>query len=159
MRGFEERANYMVDNADRALEDLLSRKDSEFDNYIKKEPLGTIFVIAPWNYPFNTSVNSIVPSLLSGNTVILKHSSQTPRCAELIFQAFENTGIPEGVFQFIHTDHKACEKIISDSRIAHVVFTGSVRGGQEVKKYIGTRFINAGLELSLIHISEPTRPY
>ena len=51
MRGFEERANYMVDNSDRALKDLVSRKDSEFDNYIKKEPLGTIFVIAPWNYP------------------------------------------------------------------------------------------------------------
>ena len=64
MKGFEERANYMIDNADRALEDIVSKKDKEFDNYVKKEPLGTLFVIAPWNYPFNTSVNSIVPSLL-----------------------------------------------------------------------------------------------
>merc|ERR1711991_1046813 len=68
----------MIDNADRALSRVVSVKNDEFDNYIKKEPLGTIFVIAPWNYPFNTSVNSIVPSLLAGNAVILKHSSQTP---------------------------------------------------------------------------------
>ena len=72
MRGFEERAKFMIDNSDKALEDVISKKDNEFDNFIKKEPLGTIFVIAPWNYPFNTSVNSIVPSLLSGNAVILK---------------------------------------------------------------------------------------
>ena len=105
MRGFEERANYMIDNADRALEDLVSRKDSEFDNYIKKEPLGTIFVIAPWNYPFNTSVNSIVPSLLSGNTVILKHSSQTPLCAEQLFDAATKASLPKNIFQFLHLNH------------------------------------------------------
>src|SRR5210317_372177 len=93
------------------------------------------------------ATNTIVPALLAGNTMVLKHSSQTPRCAELIAQALENTGLPEGVFQFVHTDHQACEKIISDPRIAHVVFTGSVKGGQEVKRYIGTRFINVGLEL------------
>ena len=73
MRGFEERAKYMIKNSDRALEIVESKKDSEFDNYIRKEALGVIFVIAPWNYPYNTSVNSIVPSLLSGNAVILKH--------------------------------------------------------------------------------------
>ena len=78
MRGFEERAKFMINNSDKALENVTSKKDNEFDNFIKKEPLGTIFVIAPWNYPFNTSVNSIVPSLLAGNAVILKHSSQTP---------------------------------------------------------------------------------
>ena len=147
LRGFEERSRHMVDIAKDSLQNLPATQNEEFDNYIYKTPLGVIFVMAPWNYPIITATNTIVPAIISGNSLILKHSSQTPRCAELIFQAFENTGIPEGVFQFIHTDHKACEKIISDSRIAHVVFTGSVRGGQEVKKYIGTRFINAGLEL------------
>ncbi len=147
MRGFEERANYMIDNADRALEDVVSRKDSEFDNYIKKEPLGTIFVIAPWNYPFNTSVNSIVPSLLSGNTVILKHSSQTPLCAEQLFDAATKASLPKNIFQFLHLDHTSTSKVISDHRINHVLFTGSVSGGKEIKKSIGTRFIGAGLEL------------
>ena len=147
MRGFEERANYMINNADRALEDVVSRKDSEFDNYIKKEPLGTIFVIAPWNYPFNTSVNSIVPSLLSGNTVILKHSSQTPLCAEQLFDAAIKASLPKNIFQFLHLDHSSTSKVISDNRINHVLFTGSVSGGKEIKKSIGTRFIGAGLEL------------
>ena len=147
MRGFEERANYMINNADRALEDVISRKDNEFDNYIKKEPLGTIFVIAPWNYPFNTSVNSIVPSLLSGNTVILKHSSQTPLCAEQLFDAATKASMPKHIFQFLHLDHSSTSKVISDHRISHVLFTGSVSGGKEIKKSIGTRFIGAGLEL------------
>ena len=147
MRGFEERANYMIENADRALEDIISKKDKEFDNYVKKEPLGTIFVIAPWNYPFNTSVNSIVPSLLSGNTVILKHSSQTPLCAEQLFDAANKASLPKNIFQFLHLDHSSTSRVISDSRINHVLFTGSVSGGKEVKKSIGTRFIGAGLEL------------
>ena len=147
LRGFEERSRHMVKIAKESLRNIPATKNDEFDNYIYKSPLGVIFVMAPWNYPIITATNTIVPALLAGNTILIKHSSQTPRCAELIAQAFENTGLPEGVFQFVHTDHQACEKIISDPRIAHVVFTGSVRGGQEVKKYIGTRFINVGLEL------------
>jgi len=147
MRGFEERAKYMIENADRALEIVESKKDSEFDNYIRKEALGVIFVIAPWNYPYNTSVNSIVPSLLSGNAVILKHSSQTPLCAEQLFKASEKTGLPKNIFQFLHLDHASTSKIIGDKRIDHVLFTGSVSGGREVKRAIGDRFIGVGLEL------------
>ena len=147
LRGFEERSRHMVEIAKETLRDIPATKNDEFDNYIYKSPLGVIFVMAPWNYPIITATNTIVPALLAGNTIVIKHSSQTPRCAELISKAFDNTGLPEGVFQFVHTDHQACEKIIADPRIAHVVFTGSVRGGQEVKKYIGTRFINVGLEL------------
>jgi len=147
LRGFEERSRHMVKIAKESLQNIPATKNDEFDNYIYKSPLGVIFVMAPWNYPIITATNTIVPALLAGNTILIKHSSQSPRCAELISQAFENTGLPEGVFQFVHTDHQSCEKIISDNRIAHVVFTGSVKGGQEVKRYIGTRFINVGLEL------------
>ena len=147
LRGFEERSRHMVEIAEESLQNIPSRKNNEFDNYIYKSPLGVIFVMAPWNYPIITATNTIVPALLSGNTLLLKHSSQTPMCAELLSKAFENTGLPEGVFQFVHTNHEACKKIIADPRVSHVVFTGSVRGGQEIKKYIGTRFINVGLEL------------
>jgi len=147
MNGFEERARYMIENSEKALEKIISKKNDEFDNFITKDPLGTIFIIAPWNYPYNTSVNSIVPSLLAGNSVILKHSSQTPLCAEQLFKAAKLSDIPEGVFQFLHLDHQSTSKIISDNRIDHVLFTGSVSGGREVKKAIGERFINAGLEL------------
>tara|TARA_Y100001970_G_scaffold292896_1_gene436445 strand:+ start:33 stop:1412 length:1380 start_codon:yes stop_codon:yes gene_type:complete len=147
MNGFEERARYMIEKSEEALEKVISKKNDEFDNFISKDPLGTIFIIAPWNYPYNTSVNSIVPSLLSGNTVILKHSSQTPLCAEQLFKASKASGLPSGVFQFLHLDHKSTSEIISDERIDHVLFTGSVSGGRQVKKAIGERFINAGLEL------------
>ena len=147
MKGFEERARYMIDKSEQALENIISKKNDEFDNFITKDPLGTIFIVAPWNYPYNTSVNSIVPSLLSGNSVILKHSSQTPLCAEQLFKAAKLSDIPEGVFQFLHLDHESTSKIISDERIDHVLFTGSVSGGRQVKKAIGERFINAGLEL------------
>ena len=145
LRGFEERAKYMIDNAERALDKVISKNDNEFDNYVSKDPLGTIFVIAPWNYPYNTSVNSIVPSLLAGNCVILKHSSQTPLCAEQLLKAAKKSGIPDNVFQILHLDHASTSKIIADHRINHILFTGSVSGGREVKKAIGTRFIGAGL--------------
>ena len=147
MRGFEERARYMIDKSKQALENVISKKNEEFDNFISKDPLGTIFIIAPWNYPYNTSVNSVIPSLLSGNTVILKHSSQTPLCAEQLFKASKLSGLPEGVFQFLHLDHNSTSKIIADERVDHVLFTGSVSGGREVKRSIGERFINVGLEL------------
>ena len=147
MRGFEERARYMIEKSDQALESIISKKDNEFDNFISKDPLGTIFIIAPWNYPYNTSVNSVVPSLLAGNCVILKHSSQTPLCAEQLDKASKISGMPKGVFQFLHLDHNSTSKIIADNRIDHVLFTGSVSGGRQIKKAIGERFINAGLEL------------
>ena len=147
MRGFKERALYMIEKSDEALQRIISKKDSEFDNFVSKDPLGTIFIIAPWNYPYNTSVNSIVPSLLAGNCVILKHSSQTPLCAEQLNKALIDSAIPDGVFQYLHLDHASTSKIISDNRIDHVLFTGSVSGGRQVKKAIGERFINAGLEL------------
>ena len=147
MRGFEERARYMIETSDQALENIISKKNNEFDNFISKDPLGTIFIIAPWNYPYNTSVNSVVPSLLAGNCVILKHSSQTPLCAEQLYKAAKSSGVPTGVFQFLHLDHNSTSKIIADNRIDHVLFTGSVSGGKQVKKAIGERFINAGLEL------------
>ena len=146
MRGFEERAKYMIDNADKALQKVISKNDSEFDNFIEKDPLGTIFVIAPWNYPYNTSVNSIVPSLLAGNCVILKHSSQTPLCAEQLLKASKKLVCLKMFFKY-YIDHSSTSKVIADSRIDHVLFTGSVSGGIEVKKAIGTRFIGAGLEL------------
>ena len=104
MRGFEERARYMIEKSDQALKNIISKKDDEFDNFISKDPLGTIVIIAPWNYPYNTSVNSVVPSLLAGNCVILKHSSQTPLCAEQLYKAVKSSGLPEGVFQYLHLD-------------------------------------------------------
>jgi acyl-CoA reductase-like NAD-dependent aldehyde dehydrogenase len=104
-------------------------------------------VLAPWNYPYLTSVNAIIPALMAGNTVLLKHAQQTPLCAERYAEAFTQAGMPEGVFQYLHLDHDQVARIIGDPRISDVAFTGSVTGGKAVQKAIGERFISAGLEL------------
>jgi acyl-CoA reductase-like NAD-dependent aldehyde dehydrogenase len=146
-RGFQERLRYMVEIAPKALANITPEAKEGFKRYIKREPLGVVAVIAPWNYPYLTSVNAIVPSLLAGNTVILKHSHQTPLCADHYMQAFQEAGLPEGAFQFIELSHADMEKMIADPRINHVAFTGSVNGGHAVQKALNHKFIAPGLEL------------
>ena len=147
IRGFEQRARYMIDIAPRALADITPEAIDGFKRQIKRVPLGVCAVIAPWNYPYLTSVNCIIPALLAGNTVILKHSHQTPLVAERYAQAFAQAGLPEGVFQYLHLDHARTESLIADPRIDFVNFTGSVAGGHAVQKAISDKFIAAGLEL------------
>jgi acyl-CoA reductase-like NAD-dependent aldehyde dehydrogenase len=103
--------------------------------------------VAPWNYPYLTAINSLIPALLAGNTVIMKHASQTLLCAERFSQACEAAGFPDGVFQHIHASHSHVEKMIGDSRINFVVFTGSVNGGAAMERAAVGRFIGVGTEL------------
>ena len=146
-RGFHERALHMCEIAEEALSDIrLPRKDN-FKRFIRREPLGVVFVIAPWNYPWLTSVNAVVPALLAGNSVILKMAAQTPLVAERYLEAFRAAGLPDGVFQFLHLDHQQVAKVIGDSRIGFVAFTGSVAGGHAVQRAAAERFIPTGLEL------------
>ena len=146
-RGFKERADYMIGIAPKALADLVPEPLEGFTRFIRREPLGTVLVLAPWNYPWLTSVNSVVPALVAGNTVILKMSTQTPLVAERYQEAFDAAGLPEGVFQYLHTGHKAVARMIADERIDFVAFTGSVPGGHAVVKAASDRFIGTGLEL------------
>jgi len=145
--GVAERAFSMIEQADRALADIHLAEKPGFKRYIKRVPVGTVLVIAPWNYPYLTAINAVIPALLAGNSVILKHSAQTPLCAERLVEAFEGTGIPKGVFQFLHTDHLSTEKLIQHPNIDYVAFTGSVAGGAMVEKNAAGRFIGVGLEL------------
>ena len=147
IRGFVERASYMADIAESALADIRVEDKPGFIRFIRREPLGVALVIAPWNYPYLTAVNAVVPALLAGNPVLLKHSAQTPLCAERMVEAFVEAGLPEGVFQYLHLSHVATEHLIHSPSIAHVAFTGSVPGGQMVEQAIAGRFISAGLEL------------
>jgi len=146
-KGLKERAEYMISIAEQSLADIPVEEIQGFQRFVKREPLGTVLVLAPWNYPYLTSVNAIIPAIMAGNSVVLKHSEQTPLCAERYAEAFEFAGLPKGVFQFLHIDHKQVAKVIEDSRIDFVAFTGSVEGGKAVQKAMGKRFINAGLEL------------
>ncbi len=146
-RGFNERVVHMAGIAEGALADIEIERSDRFRRFMRREPLGVVLVIAPWNYPWLTSVNAIVPAILAGNAVILKMASQTPLVAERYAEAFAAAGLPEGVFRFVHADHAQVARLIADRRIAFVAFTGSVEGGRAVQRAAGERFIAAGLEL------------
>ena len=145
--GFEERARYMIGAAEEALAPVQVDEKAGFTRYIKRDALGVVFVIAPWNYPYLTSVNAIVPAIMAGNAVVLKHSAQTPLCAERVAEAFEAAGLPEGIFQYLHLSHADTESVIQAPQVAHICFTGSVPGGAMVEKAAAGRFIGIGLEL------------
>ena len=145
--GLAERARYMIDAADAALASIQVPEKSGFNRYIKREALGTAFVVAPWNYPYLTAINAIMPAIMAGNSVVLKHSAQTPLCAEQLFHAFQKADLPDGVFQYLHLSHADTESVIKDSRVNYVAFTGSVAGGAMVEKASSGRFIGVGLEL------------
>ncbi len=147
VNGFEERARYMIDAASAALQPLDPGPKPGFMRYIAHEPLGVIAVIAPWNYPYLTAVNAVVPALVAGNAVILKHSHQTPLCAERFAAAFEAAGVPHGVFQVLHLNHLDTARLAADRRVAGVCFTGSVEGGHAVQRALAEKFATAGLEL------------
>ena len=106
-----------------------------------------MLVVAPWNYPYLCAVNSLVPALLAGNTVVLKHATQTLLCAERMSAAFAAAGVPDGVFQHVVATHDDVASMIADPRIDFVVFTGSVEGGHVIQRRAGERFIGTGLEL------------
>jgi len=148
VRGFEERARFMIGIAADALADVpASNAMPGFTRFIRREALGTVLVIAPWNYPYLTAVNSIVPALMAGNAVVLKPSSQTPLTAERMADAFRAGGLPKGVFQYVYLDHAATDGAVRDPRVDFVAFTGSVAGGHAVQQAAAGRFTGVGLEL------------
>jgi len=146
LKGFKERADYMLSIAEKKLENIDVTKDNNFKNYIKRRALGIVFVIAPWNFPYLVAVNSIIPAMASGNTVILKHSAQTPLCAEQLYQSAKKT-LPKDVFNYLHLNHEDGLKVVSDKRINFVSFTGSVKAGYDVQRATHTKFIDMALEL------------
>ncbi len=148
VRGFEERARYMIETAPEALADIDVGPKPGFTRFIRREPLGTVFVVAPWNFPYLTAVNVTVPALMAGNAVIMKHSAQTPLCAERYAEAFKAAGLPANLFQHLVLTHDDAGRLISrPDGVDYVAFTGSVPGGHAVMEAASTRFIGAGLEL------------
>ncbi len=147
LRGFEERARHMISIAAGALADIEITEKSSFKRYIRREPLGTVFVVAPWNYPYLTAVNSIIPALMAGNAVILKHASQTLLVGERFAKACANANLPEGLFCNLVLDHDQTAKIIGSGRVNQVNFTGSVGGGKAMEAAAVGHFLGMGLEL------------
>ena len=146
-RGVEERSRHMITIAEASLAPSERPAKDGFKRWIAHEPLGTVMVIAPWNYPFLTAVNSIVPGLMAGNAVILKHASQTLLVGERFAEAFRAAGLPDGLFQNLVLNHADTESLIASGQIDHINFTGSVEGGRRIERAAAGTFATLGLEL------------
>mgnify|MGYP003513478237 FL=1 len=147
LRGFAERARYMIGIAGEALADVVPAPIDGFRRYIRREPLGTVLVIAPWNYPYLTAVNSVIPALMAGNAVLLKHASQTLLVGERFAEAFRRAGLPDGLFHNPVLDHGQTGALIASGHVQQVNFTGSVAGGRLMESAAAGHFIGVGLEL------------
>ncbi len=145
--GVHERALYMAGIAKEALAPVVVEASSNFERRILREPHGLVFVIAPWNYPYLTSINTVAPALIAGNAVILKHATQTLLVGERMVRAFAEAGLPEDLFINLFLDHKTTEELISDVTFDAVNFTGSVAGGKAIERAAAGTFTSLGLEL------------
>lgn len=146
-RGVEERSRHMLSIASDALAPLQRPAKDGFSRSITREPLGVVLVVAPWNYPFLTAANSIIPGLVAGNAVLLKHASQTLLAGERFAEAASRAGLPAGIFQNLVMGHSDTEKLIGSGTIDHINFTGSVEGGRRIEKAAAGTFATLGLEL------------
>ncbi|WP_194095120.1 aldehyde dehydrogenase family protein [Marivivens aquimaris] len=145
--GFNERASYMAEIAESSLADIEVGEDATFKRYIKRVPHGVVFVVAPWNYPYMTAINTVAPALIAGNTVVLKHATQTLLVGERMAKAFHSAGVPEDVFINVFLDHDTTNDLIAGNAFDFVNFTGSVGGGKAMEQAAAGTFTGVGLEL------------
>lgn len=147
-RGFEERVRYVVDMAEDALAPVVPHDAREgFRRYVSRDPVGIVFVVAPWNYPYLTAVNTIAPALIAGNAVILKHAAQTILVGERFQMAMDRAGIPKGLFTNLVLTHEQTSRLLGSGAVDHVNFTGSVEGGRAIERAAAGTFTGLGLEL------------
>jgi len=142
------RGEYLLKISDDVLKDTDGEAEKGFKRFIRKVPVGPVLVLFAWNYPYLILVNSLIPALLAGNSVILKPSPQTPTIVEHISEIFLEAGLPQNVIQYFHSGSPLIiEAIVRDPRVALICFTGSVAGGLAVQRAAADRLVNVGLEL------------
>ena len=139
-------AEYYSENAEKWLQDEVVATDAK-SSYVSYEPLGVVLSIMPWNFPFWQALRFAIPTLIAGNTSILRHSNVCPASALKIEEAFKLAGFPEGVFSTVITDHQAVEKLIESPYIAGVSLTGSTQAGQLIGELAARNFKKLVLEL------------
>ena len=146
-KGFNRRYNYVAAIAADALAPLVVEASNNFERRIEREPHGVVFVIAPWNYPYMTAINTIAPALMAGNTVVIKHATQTLLVGERMVRAFVEAGVPDDVFINLFLDHQTTSALIAAGNFNFINFTGSVEGGRSIERAAAGTFAGLGLEL------------
>jgi len=142
LRSLKERVEAMIALAPEALAEA-----GEPNRRVGRVPAGLVLVVAPWNYPFLTAANTIVPALLAGNAVILKHSAQTVLAGERFAEALAAAGLPEGLFANLFLSHEQTARLLGSGLVDHATFTGSVEGGHAVERAAAGSFTTLTLEL------------
>jgi acyl-CoA reductase-like NAD-dependent aldehyde dehydrogenase len=149
VRGFEERARYMIAVAPETLADIEVGPKAGFTRFIRREPLGVVLNLPAWNFPYMTALNAVLPAILAGNAVVMKHSSQTALVAEHFADCFKKANLPKDVFQFVHMSHETTEGAIRSGLVDQVGFTGSTDGGRVIMAAVAAapNFPHSCLEL------------
>jgi succinate-semialdehyde dehydrogenase / glutarate-semialdehyde dehydrogenase len=128
-------------------EEMLADEVLDEQNRIVFEPLGVLFHIAPWNYPFLLALRPLIPAIMAGNTVLLKHASNVPQCGIALEALFQRSGFPEGVFQNLTISARQTAPIIADKRVTLVTLIGSVNAGKAVAQNAGANLKKSIMEL------------
>lgn len=147
LNGFAERARHMISIAEVALSPVKPETKPGFTRYIRRDPVGLVLTIAPWNYPYLTAVNTVVPALMAGNAVILKHAAQTILAGRRFQMAADAAGLPKGLFRWLVLGHEQTTQLIASGGVDHVAFTGSVEAGRAIERAAAGTFSSVGLEL------------
>ena len=146
--GVVERTLSLCDQAAEALADHVLPERQGFRRVVRREPVGVVLNIAAWNYPLLVPINVVVPAVLAGNAVLLKHAPQTALVAAQLQRAFTDAGAPAGLVQGLMASHETVAAVVHSRRLGAVAFTGSVRGGHEVLRTVAQEnFIPTGFEL------------
>lgn len=145
--GVKARTDAMIQIAKEALADNVIEESDQYSRFIRRQPHGLVFVLAPWNYPYMTAINTIVPALIAGNAVLLKHASQTLLVGERLVKALHSGGVPQDLLHNVFLDHPTTSQLISQRQFDFINFTGSVQGGQTIEKSAAGTFTSLGLEL------------
>ncbi len=145
--GVNERASHMADIAEEALKPIIVEDSAAFERRIEREPHGVVFVVAPWNYPYMTAINTIAPALIAGNAIVLKHATQTMLAGQRLVSAFHEAGVPKDLITNLFLDHKTTEDLITARSFGFINFTGSVNGGKAMERAAAGTFTGVGLEL------------
>ncbi|MDP8914342.1 MAG: aldehyde dehydrogenase family protein [Pseudomonadota bacterium] len=147
LRSLRERVETIASIAEAALAPITAEATENVRRYVTRVPAGLVLVIAPWNYPFLTAANTIVPALIAGNAVLLKHATQTLLAGERFAEAFRMAGLPDGLFTNLFLNHEQAARLLASGLIDHATFTGSVEGGRAIERASAGSFTTLTLEL------------
>lgn len=137
---------YYADNAEKMLEDQEYKTDAK-RSFVKFEPMGVVFAIMPWNFPFWQVFRCATPAIMAGNSLLLKHASNVPESALNLEKIFLESGAPEGLFQTLLISGKSAGRVVEDPRVRMVSLTGSEEAGMAVASLAGKNIKKTVMEL------------